>query len=140
MADTNFTTLYKLVYLNPYHLQSFSCYIWRETIRCNYIKILIVSTLPRSWIAIQQPITSSLTEHMVGFARPRLHAHSPSALDSLTFNFNYTETSKAADMRRYFMELYSYITYCVSEQQCLVTGHLCSVGMIMRILTMTHYF
>jgi len=35
------------------------------------------------------------------------------------------------------MELYSYITYCVSEHQCLVPGHLGSVGTIMRILTMT---
>jgi len=33
------------------------------------------------------------------------------------------------------MELYSYITYCVFEHQCLVPGHLGSVGMIMRILT-----
>jgi hypothetical protein len=34
------------------------------------------------------------------------------------------------------MEIYSYITYWVSEHQCLVPGHLDSVGMIMRILTM----
>jgi len=34
------------------------------------------------------------------------------------------------------MELYSYIIYCASEHQCLVPGHLGSVGMIMRILTM----
>jgi hypothetical protein len=40
-------------------------------------------------------------------------------------------------MRPYLLELYSYITYCVSEHQCLVPGHLGTVGMIMRILTMT---
>jgi len=34
------------------------------------------------------------------------------------------------------MEIYSYITYWVSEQHFLVPGHLDSVGMIMRILTM----
>jgi hypothetical protein len=117
MTDTKGTTRYKLVSLYPYPLHSFSCYICRETIRCNKIKLLIVSTLPRSWIAIQQPITSSIIEHMVGFVRRRLHAHSPSALDSLTFKFSYTETSKAVHMRRYFVELYSYITYCVSENK-----------------------
>jgi len=35
------------------------------------------------------------------------------------------------------MELYSYITYCFSEHQCLVPGHIVSVGMIMRILRIT---
>jgi hypothetical protein len=36
-----------------------------------------------------------------------------------------------------FVELYCYITYCVSGHQCLVPGHLGSIGMIMRILKMT---
>ena len=38
------------------------------------------------------------------------------------------------------MELYPHITYCVSEHQCLVPGHIGSVGMIMRILTMIVIF
>ena len=35
------------------------------------------------------------------------------------------------------MELYSYISYCVSEHRCLVLVHLVSVCMIMRMLTLT---
>jgi len=57
---------------------------------------------------------------MVGCAWSALHRLSPFALDSLTLNFSYTETSTDVDMRRYFVELYCYITYCVSEHQCLV--------------------
>jgi hypothetical protein len=43
-------------------------------------------------------------------------------------------------VRRYFLEMYSYTTHCVSDQQCLVAGHLVSVGMIMRIVTMVSLF
>jgi len=35
------------------------------------------------------------------------------------------------------LRVYSYITYCFSEHQCLVPGHIVSVGMIMRILRIT---
>ena len=57
---------------------------------------------------------------MVGCAWSELNRLSPFALDSLTLNISYTETSTDVDMRRYFVELYCYITYCVSEHQCLV--------------------
>ena len=57
---------------------------------------------------------------MVGCTWSTLHGISPFALDSVTLNFSYTETSTDVDMRRYFVELYCYITYCVSEHQCLV--------------------
>jgi len=40
-------------------------------------------------------------------------------------------------MKRYFLELYPYITHCISEHRCPVSGHLVSVGMIMRIRKMT---
>jgi len=57
---------------------------------------------------------------MVGCTWSRLHGISPFALDSPTLNFSYTETSTDVDMRRYFVEFYFYITYGVSEHQCLV--------------------
>jgi hypothetical protein len=72
---------------------------------------------------------------MVGCAWYGLRGISRFALDSLTLNFSYIETATDVDMRRYFLEWYTYITYCVSEHQCLVPGHLGSDGMIMRILT-----
>ena len=72
---------------------------------------------------------------MVYFTWSILHGRSTSVLDSLTLNFSYTETLAGADLRRYLLELYSYITYCVSEHRCLVPGHLGSVGMLMRMLT-----
>jgi len=57
---------------------------------------------------------------MLSCAWSALHRLLPFALDVLTLNFSYTETSTDVDMRRYFVELYFYITYCVSEHQCLV--------------------
>jgi len=72
---------------------------------------------------------------MVYFTWGRLPGHSPFALDSLTSKFIYTETSTYIDMRRYILDLYSNITYCISEHRCPVPGHLDSVGMIMRMMT-----
>jgi hypothetical protein len=93
----------------------------------------MTSTFAGSWNVIQQPTICCLTAFMVGWVSYGLHGLSPFTLDSLTLNFSYVETSTEA----LFVELYPYITYCVSEHQCLVSGHLGSVGMIMRILTMT---
>jgi len=107
-------------------LKFFCCYNWLQTIRCSQIELLIISTFP----------ISSLTEFMSCFTCSRLHGLSPSALDSLTLNFSYTETSTEVDVTRYLLELYSYITYCVSEHRCLVPVHLGSVCM-MRMLTLT---
>jgi len=66
-----------------------------------------------------------------------LHRFSPSAIDRLTLKFISTETSTEVDMRRYFLELYPYISYCIYEHRCPVSGHLVSVGMIMRLLQMS---
>jgi hypothetical protein len=112
--------LYTLDYLYHYRLDPCAVYIWRDSIRCKKIKLLITTTFAESWIEIQQPIICGLTEYMVGCAWSELHRLSPFALDSLTLNFSYTETSADIDMRRYFVELYGYITYSVSEHQCLV--------------------
>ena len=40
-------------------------------------------------------------------------------------------------MRCYFLELYSYITYCISEHRCPLPGHPVSFRMIIRIPKMT---
>jgi len=57
---------------------------------------------------------------MVGCAWSELHRLLPFALDSLTLVFSYTEASTDVDMRRYFVDLYLCIIYCVSEHQFLV--------------------
>ena len=74
---------------------------------------------------------------MVCFAWSRLYGHSPFALDSLTSKVSYTETSTEFDTKRNFLELYSFITYCVLKHRYPVPGHFDSNGMLMRIMTMT---
>jgi len=91
-----------------------------DAIRFKQMKLIITATFAGSWIEIQQPIICGLTEYMVRCAWSELHRLSPFVLDSLTLNLSYTETSTDVDVRRYFMELYCYITYCVSVHQCLV--------------------
>ena len=115
---TLFNSVYIIYIIITYNPSA--VYIWRDSIRCKQIKLLITASFAGSWIEIQQPIICGLTEYMVGCAWSQLHRLSPFALDSLTLNFSYTETSTDVDMRHYFVELYCYITYCVSEHQCLV--------------------
>ena len=112
-----------------------------EALQCTKIKLEITATFAGTWIELQQPIICSLAEYMVGCAWSRLARLSPSALESLTFNSGYTVTSTEVDMRRYFVELCPSIVQGVSEQQCLVPGHVAmmqlgSVSMIMWMLTM----
>ena len=133
LLNSVYITLFTYI-LITYHPSA--VYIWRESIRCKQIKLLITATFAGSWIEIQQPIICGLTEYMVGCAWSELHRLSPFALDVPNLNLICTETLIDVDMRLYFVELFFYITYCVSEHVSRA-GHLDSVVMIMRIMTIT---
>jgi hypothetical protein len=91
-----------------------------DAMRYKHFQLLIFATFAGSWIEFKQPIIGVVTEYVVGCAWSELHRLSPFALNSLTLNYIYTENSTSVNMRRYFVELYCYITYCVFEHQCLV--------------------
>lgn len=63
-----------------------------DALQCTQIKLVITFTFSGSCIELQQLIICSLAQYMVGCARSGLRGLSPSALDSLTFNFVYTAT------------------------------------------------
>ena len=77
-------------------------YICHEIIRCEKNKLLITYIFAGTWNEIQQHRICSLTEYMVGCAWYKLHGISPFALDSLTLNFSYNETSTEVDMRLFY--------------------------------------
>ena len=67
LFNPSYLRLYIYIYIYIFislSLKSFWCYIWRETIRCNQIKLLLISTFPRSWIEIQQQIISISSESL----------------------------------------------------------------------------
>jgi len=78
---------------------------------CKQVKLLLTAKFAGNWIEIQHPLFCGITEYMVGCSWSALHTLLPFALDVLTLNFSYTETSTNVDMRRYVVELYCYITY-----------------------------
>jgi hypothetical protein len=116
---------YRFYFINMWHVYEWpKAYTWSGTFILKEgrytFTLLITAEFDGSWIEIQHPITCGLTEYMLGCAWSELHRLLPFALYSLTLNFSYTETSIDVDMRQYFVELCCYITYCVSEHQCLV--------------------
>jgi hypothetical protein len=89
------------------------------------------STFARSWNEIQQLIIFGLTEYMVQITETfTLRAWQPNLK---IYSHWYISTCQHETL---FVELYSYRTYCVSEHQCLVPGHLGSDDILMWILTM----
>jgi hypothetical protein len=67
---------------------------------------------------------------MEGCTSSRLHKISHFALDILTLNFSYAETSADSHMWRYLVVLCSYIMYCVSEHHCLVLRHASMIQLV----------
>ena len=98
-------TLFNSVYICLFISSSFTILLLfilgYEAVQYKQIKLLIISTFSGSWNEIQHPKICFLTEYMLGCAWSRLHGISPFALDSLTLNFSYNETSTEVEMRRY---------------------------------------
>ena len=105
-------TLYTFVCVNKFItllLAILLLFIFRIR-QCNlHVKLLLTSTFAASCSAIPQLTICGLTQCTVGCTRSTSHVLSLYAFDSLTLNFSYTWTTTEFNMRRYFVELYSYI-------------------------------